>query len=495
MAKTVADQFSEVLATAGVKRVQSDVMSARKAGLKPTLFTVQAPNRYEKCLYAPGSGAPRLLRSAAAGAARAARLGHQEATSRWQVIADIGADVAGPMLTGFVLWTMYEARRRNLNRLYFVARDGQILQRIAVKLNAWLGWGMELRYLYASRQSLFLPSLTALDGAAIEWLTEHARFKTLGAVLSRVEIEPQTEVRLLSASGFPPESWDETLGAEGESRLRALLSRRDLGSRVLAEAQFHRATLLDYLGQERLTDGTPFGLVDIGWRGRLQASLANALGTMPDKIVPSITGFYYGLSRLPKSGTAGELLAFTKRPFPNAALLETFAKADHGSVRRFRRLPNGMVEPELLETEDCEAMEWGLAAQQGGTSQFVDLMLTVLKPADAMPQVISGYLRERGRAAFNRFAHFPSPAEGIAYGMLRHAADQTHSNPIETAPEIKRGRLLRLLTKHPYEVVRQTIWPEGSIARSTTTIERRALQTLWRTRSRTLACLRKLFIS
>lgn len=259
---------------------------------------------------------------------------------------------------------MTEARRRNLNRLYFVARDGQILQRIAVKLNAWLGWGIELRYLHASRQSLFLPSLTALDGAAIEWLTEQARFKTLGAILSRVEIEPQTEVRLLSASGFSPESWHETLGAEGESRLRALLGRRDFGSRVLAEAQFHRATLLDYLGQERLTDGTPFGVVDLGWKGRLQASLAKGLGTMPDKIVPPITGFYYGLLRPPKSGIAGEVLAFTKRPFPDVVLLETFAKADRCSVRRFRRLSNGMVEPELLQAEDRAALEWGLERDQ-----------------------------------------------------------------------------------------------------------------------------------
>jgi hypothetical protein len=78
-----------------------------------------------------------------------------------------------------------------------------------------------------------------------------------------------------------------------------------------------------------------------------------------------------------------------------------------------------------------------------------------------MPQVISDYLRKRGKAAFDLFAHFPSPAEAIAYGVLRHADGQTHSNPIETAPEIKRGRLLRLLTKHPSEVVRRTIWSGG----------------------------------
>lgn len=217
---------------------------------------------------------------------------------------------------------------------------------------------------------------------------------------SRVEIEPQTEVRLLSASGFSPESWHETLGAEGDSRLRALLGRRDFGSRVLAEAQFHRATLLDYLGQERLTDGTPFGVVDLGWKGRLQASLAKGLGTMPDKIVPPITGFYYGLLRPPKSGIAGEVLAFTKRPFANVALLETLAKADHGSVCRFRRLSNGMVEPELLQVEDRAALAWELAAQRGGITQFVDLRLAVLKPADAMPQVISAGARKGGIRPF-----------------------------------------------------------------------------------------------
>jgi hypothetical protein len=80
-----------------------------------------------------------------------------------------------------------------------------------------------------------------------------------------------------------------------------------------------------------------------------------SIGTMPDKIVPPITGFNYGLLRPPKSGIAGEALAFTKRPFPNVALLETFAKADHGTVCRFRRLSNGMVEPELLQAEDRAA--------------------------------------------------------------------------------------------------------------------------------------------
>jgi hypothetical protein len=58
------------------------------------------------------------------------------------------------------------------------------------------------------------------------------------------------------------------------------------------------------------------------------------------------------------------LLEIAKRSLPNAVLFETFAKADHGSVRRFRRLSNGMVEPELLQAEDGAALEWGLERDQ-----------------------------------------------------------------------------------------------------------------------------------
>jgi FMN phosphatase YigB (HAD superfamily) len=482
--KRTGSLFSHVLADRGLApaslrhtgdNFHSDVTSARKHGLQASLFVPQKPTRYERLLYARRSSAPRLLRAAAAGAARAARLGVSHTDRHLQTIAETSADVAGPMLTGFTLWVLMAARARGLKRLYFLARDGQILLRIAERLNAWLGWGMELRYLYASRQSLFLPSITALDGSTLDWLTEKADKVSLRAILSRIELVPEAEADLLTQAGFGPGTWDQKLGPDGARRLGRLLQDPGFIGRVLAVAEAHRAILLDYLAGEGVADGTPFGLVDIGWKGRLQLCLGRVLASRPGGNPTPLTGFYWGLNRRPDPAIAGELFTYIDTKLPDSALLETFVKADHGSVRRFRRNAEGRAEPELLEEQDHEALDWGIAVQQRGIIDFVDFMLAVLKPSDATPDILVAYLRERSLAIFDRYAQFPSPAEAAAYGSVRHAADQTHAEAIDIAPVLSRAKLVSLLLSSRTAINRQTTWLEGSITRATTSPGERAV--------------------
>lgn len=60
--------------------------------------------------------------------------------------------VVGPFLTAFVCWVLRAANGLGLDRLYFVARDGQVLLALARLLSERLG-GPELRYLYGSRRA------------------------------------------------------------------------------------------------------------------------------------------------------------------------------------------------------------------------------------------------------------------------------------------------------------------------------------------------------
>jgi FMN phosphatase YigB (HAD superfamily) len=472
--------------------VASDVVAARKLGVNSTLFTTQRANRYESRLYAPMEGVPTLLRAAVAGAARAARLSRHESHPRMRQLFETGAVVAAPLLTGFVLWVLIEARRRGLQRLYFLSRDGQILQRIATRLTAWLDWTIDARYLYASRQSLFLPSILEFGDSVRDWLLEDASDTTLRAVLSRIEMDNPAEAATLSEAGFSPTMWDQRLQAEGAARLRALTHRRDFIERVAARAGARRELLLDYLVQEGCTEGTTFALVDIGWKGRLQRCIAQAMSVLPGCSPERLIGFYFGLSRRPDPAAAGQLIDYVKAPLPNAALLETFVKADHGSVRRFQRSADGSVGPELTAPLDVEAIEWGLGAQQGGILEFVELLLSALQPSDVAPEVMVRYLSERGRMNFDLFTHHPSAEEAAAYGSLRHAADQTHDNPKDTAPLIAPGQVLNLLFKRHNLVERHTSWPEGSIARATPRpLERRLLLALWESRRAAASALRR----
>jgi FMN phosphatase YigB (HAD superfamily) len=498
--KRTGTLFTDVLADRGLPpgdlhhtgdNVATDIAAAKRLGVHATLFEAQRPTRYEQQLYAPQPSWPRLLCAGAAGAARAARLAGSESDARLRTVYETGANVAAPLLTGYVLWVLTEAHRRGLPRLYFLSRDGQVLQAIAARLNAWLGWNIDLRYLYASRQALFLPAVTSLDDTARAWLFEDAPESTLRAIFARADLTPESHAQWLQSVGFGESAWEAPLGESGGARLRALSHESYFTAAVEASAAARRKLLLGYLHQEGCLDGSPFALVDIGWRGRLQRCLARVMRSLPERSVPAPIGFYFGLAEKPEASSAGELVSFSSGLLPNAALLETFVKADHGSVLGFVQQAAGVIEPELRAAFDQEGIEWGVRLQQAGILAFVDTLLAALAPADTDTDLLMRYLGQRGREVFDSFSQFPTPAEGAAYGSLTHAADQTHSHAVATAPRLDSSTLLHLMLRSHHAVEDQTIWPEGSIARSLRrSWSRRLLQGAWKTRRSVAAALR-----
>ena len=49
-------------------------------------------------------------------------------------LVDVAGGVAAPMLAAYVLWILEDAAARGLGRVYFLARDGQVLYEIARRL-------------------------------------------------------------------------------------------------------------------------------------------------------------------------------------------------------------------------------------------------------------------------------------------------------------------------------------------------------------------------
>lgn len=137
-----------------------DERMPRAQGIRTELVRDAALNRYEELARGPGETEP--WRSLLAGAMRRARLANPERDPARRVIWDTGCDVVGPLLFGFVHWCLAQAAERGLRRLYFVARDGQLLHRIAERLAPAWGFAIECRYLHGSRQA-WHPA--AVDGA------------------------------------------------------------------------------------------------------------------------------------------------------------------------------------------------------------------------------------------------------------------------------------------------------------------------------------------
>ena len=116
-----------------------------------------------------------------------------------------------PFLLAFVKWVLDEARKAGTNRLYFVARDGQILHKIASELIRDDD-SIELRYLYGSRKAWLAPS-------------HHSRLHGLGAsssntcqkntypdMLSRMGLDEAAQFQIKTGLDIEDDIWHASLG-------------------------------------------------------------------------------------------------------------------------------------------------------------------------------------------------------------------------------------------------------------------------------------------
>ena len=77
---------------------------------------------------------------------------------------------SGPLLLDYVWWVLREAEKRKLRTLYFLARDGYLLYRIAQVFVSRYSLPLECRYFYCSRTSLRMPSYWFIGEEAFDLL-------------------------------------------------------------------------------------------------------------------------------------------------------------------------------------------------------------------------------------------------------------------------------------------------------------------------------------
>jgi FMN phosphatase YigB (HAD superfamily) len=468
--------FGVVAAAAGVapERIlhrgdhpDADVAVPRLMGIRAEHCATAAPTRHEATLHAATAAHPPLLRSLLAGGARAARLSADPPDSHRRVVWQVGTGVAGPLLTGFVLWILHQARTAGMARLYFVARDGQILLRIAEILLARLGWPIECRYLMGSRQAWHLPALAEIDAAALSWLVANAQSDPLGGVLARAELEPGQIATALARHGLG--RLDHPAPA---AQLRALLLDAEVAPLIHARAALRRQSALGYLRQEKVLEGGAATIIDLGWHGRLQNSLQKLADLGAGAAGPTeVSGLYFALRSRPQGIPATRMRTYLEAPQAvqrlNPVLLELFCAADHGTVRHYRTAPGGGLEAELATPVDWAVVDWGLDALQGGILAFARECAAAIElgqEAGAGTEAWIALLRDGGMAAYQDFRREPDAAEAEAFGTFPHADGQAHLTTADCAPRV--GALMRLrlglgLGAKDYG----GHWPEASLRR------------------------------
>jgi FMN phosphatase YigB (HAD superfamily) len=451
----------------------SDVLNARLAGMAAKQLRVARTNVYERILQSHGGDD--YVGSVVAGAARATRLRFTASFPANPGLTDVSASVAGPLLMAFVLWILCEAKDRGLDRLFFLARDGQILAKIASRIAEWAGFPIDCQYLLASRQAFYLSSLPHTYEEAVGTILQSAAEKTVGTVLAELETQPETAHDAMARAKL---TGTTLIASEASLRsLRALLLDPDIATPLHLRIVERSNALIAYLRGKGFLSAAPAGIVDLGWQGNLQLRLERSVAG--HAAMPPI-GFYYGLYRRDPS-LDGRVLTFCPTPVWHNQLLETMCLADHGSVRGFLLDADGSVRPMIDQPADDEAISWGVHAQQEVILAYVAAVTTALDPASVSPGELLERMRSGVQAVLARLIAAPSRPDAEAYGSAVHAADQAHQTKMEIAPALGTPGIVRSIVSNAYRS-RTTSWPQGVIARSSGSVPARLIHLLLRLR-------------
>jgi FMN phosphatase YigB (HAD superfamily) len=473
--KESGDLYRAFLAAAGIKPEQlthrgdnlaSDVQTPRRLGIRAEHFKTARLNRYERILEG-FSDQTNAITSFLAGASRLVRLERPADSRNEAALREVAAGVAGPVLLAYVVWLLQTAQKQKLNRLFFLARDGQILLEIARLCAPVLKYEGKLEYLFASRQSWRLPAMEAGDGSIPDWVFENTDFLSPRSFLERVGLCPAEIELLLFRHGFGTENWDQTLGPLQRERLRSLAKEPGFIERVASVAISRKQQFLAYLGEQGVLDGENFGIVDLGWNGTLQRSLEQALGGMG---VPPPVGFYFGLSQRTSEQVAERSYAYffderlgagcLRRNYWVEPMMEVFCAADHGLTLRFERR-DGKMQPVLKTMRNEPALVWGLGVVQNAILEFVEVALAnltdTLEPDNLRPAI---------DALLDEFWNLPTRAEAEAWGRYVYADDQTESDSREWAEPLGVFDVLRSVYRGQLTPPHKAGWASASLSRS-----------------------------
>lgn len=184
----------------------------------------------------------------------------------------IGYGIAGPLLVAFSEWVLETARRDDMQRLYFVAREGRLMKRV---FEAWAAGRSDVprvEYLVLSRRAVGVPLLETREDIFTMATPDYWPSPIADFLRERFGHVP-------SAQRWKELGWDPSREIELRSgdltEIAPLLEA--LTDELLALGRAERPPLEQYLRDVGLGDDARSALVDVGYSGTIQRFLNRLL--------------------------------------------------------------------------------------------------------------------------------------------------------------------------------------------------------------------------
>lgn len=377
-----------------------------------------------------------------------------------------------PFLVSFVNWILKDASNTGVNRLYFVARDGEILYKIAKRL---LGdrSNIELRYLYGSRRSWLVPSITKRSEAWRKLLVTSGQTNTARDILERAGIQDRLLDEMRSVLNLSSEDLEIELSSDHANLFVDEIFTNSVASKLIFDnAATIRAITLKYFEQEGLFENTNWALVDIGWSLNCQAAIKRILNTaLGDKFEP--TGYYLGLGRNHlNESEAGKYRCYINTPGSlfsrrRVILEHCFTPSTHATTKSYKLELDRRASPEF--GEDVRSNMELIYAKR--LHEIAEHTAELFANDEQVGHSICSYM-DHINANVERLIRFPSKSEATSIAHFGAVADMRHEHkfvqPLCSTLGLRDLYAIVLMTispKHNFSTP-AFMWLEGSAALS-----------------------------
>ena len=439
----------------------AELARASRAGLRSVAFRPARLTRHERAMAARPEGPGPAI----AGAARLSRLGHRaEGAGVEGTMSTVGAEVGGQALVAFLVWVREQCLAEGVRHVAFVARDGEVMLRLAGAMPADYWGDFDLSYLHANRTSWQLGSIDAIGLERWLELAFSGNVATLNHGLHRFPL-----TRALNRVGLDAEdcrAGSTALKSHDPSRplptrlsddWKRLFDEPRVRDKIRRRARERHELILEHLQdiglpQERIA------LVDVGWRGTfawtLSSILRRACGHEPMHL------HLGGLFVVPLHDVDIRRFAYddSVRPQPHLGLtnaIEVFTGSDKPRVVGYERGPSGRAVP-VFASGDQEVDTLARGSLQEGILDVGRRLpsLAELRRWGCDPTLP---LIEETRRVVQLFWTRPGLEVARAFEHLLFEADDAGKANYPAA------KAFRITDLRPSTRDRVHVWPEGSL--------------------------------
>ena len=356
------------------------------------------------------------------------------------LMSEYSYTTVGPVIYSFVSWILETAKRRGIRTLYFLARDGYTLMRVAEKICRTRDLGITCKYLFCSRKALRTPTYHLIGEEMYTLLLACGYFATPRSILGRADIYGEEANTILSELGIS-EPTRPLSDLEFSAVCDKIRKNKTYYEAVIKKSTEAYPAAMAYFRSQGLLSEPVVAIVDSGWTGSMQRSLRQLLRS--GGYCGNFVGFYFGLYT-PQRPEDGEYLTYyfdsvggsRRKASFNNNLFECMLAAPHPMTCGYRLTTDG-AEPEFAKDNNTGILPL-IQCQSDGILRYA---ADALKSSDKSG-VLSGESVER---LLRRAMVYPTRSEVLMYSHFGFCDDVTEDYSLPLASERLRQTLKRYM--------------------------------------------------